>query len=364
MAGIGLDTIRDKADILMEKFMVEELADPRSFEWWGKTWSMASGHGRWSICHGQYAGYVTNASMEREWREDKEPCSPKASMGEYLGARCATIKAKGKEHRQRLIDQGTPNRFISIPKIGKEMWDFVQCVHPKTLVLSVVMPQESGDPSPDEYAEMAEMIYEQGDVGTPLHLKIRMWHLDCKRRGIPHPFKLSKLKCMFMPRQSLLKQVDPDNALSVSEVRDLIAPQLDTYTRLLVQADESYKSMSLDDLLDVNSSFLHIDARGKEWSAVAIACSCRTCYKYTVCGDSVLLGMCFDTKLKVPLNWEQAEPSLRKARGRRGVPSGRGIAGVQRRLTLMKAIAKSKKDGVKKADRLNIKGPLTPLSEV
>ncbi len=53
-----------------------------------------------------------------------------------------------------------------------------------------------------------------------------------------------------------------------------------------------------------------------------------------------------------------------KARGRRGVPSGRGIAGVTRRLTLMKAIAKSKKDGVKKADRLNIKGPLTPLSEV
>jgi hypothetical protein len=111
MAGIGLDTIRDKADILMEKFMVEELADPRSFEWWGKTWSMASGHGRWSICHGQYAGYVTNASMEREWREDKEPCSPKASMGEYLGARCATIKAKGKEHRQRLID--LENLFMS-----------------------------------------------------------------------------------------------------------------------------------------------------------------------------------------------------------------------------------------------------------
>jgi len=27
MAGIGLDTIRDKADVLMERFMVEELAD-------------------------------------------------------------------------------------------------------------------------------------------------------------------------------------------------------------------------------------------------------------------------------------------------------------------------------------------------
>ncbi len=76
--------------------------------------------------------------------------------------------------------------------------------------------------------------------------------------------------------------------------------------------------------------------------------------------------MCFDKTLKVPENWEQAEPSLRKARGRRGVPAGSGIAGVKRRLTLMKAIAKSKKDGVKKADRLKIRGalPLPRLSEV
>ena len=106
-------------------------------------------------------------------------------------------------------------------------------------------------------------------------------------------------------------------------MRDLIAPQLDTYTRLLLPADQSYMSLSLDNLLDVDGSFLHIDARGKEWSAVAMACSCRTCYKYTVCGDSVLLGMCFDTTLKVPVNWEQAEPSLRMAGGMRGVPAGR-----------------------------------------
>ncbi len=169
-----------------------------------------------------------------------------------------------------------------------------------------------------------------------------------------------------MQRQRLLKQVDPDNALSVLEVCDLIAPQLDTYTRLLLPEDQSYMSLSLDNLLDVDGSLLHMDARGKEWSEVALACSCRTCYKYTVCGDSILLGMCLDKKLKVPVNWEQAEPSLRKARGRRGVPAGRGIAGVKRRLTLMKAIAKSIKDGVKKADRLKIRGPLPlpRLSEV
>ena len=362
MGSIGIDMIRDKADVLMKKYMVEELQDPCSYDWWGKTWSMESGHGQWSVCHGQYAGFVTNASMEREWREDKEPCSPKASMGEYLGARCATIKAKGMEHRQRLIDQKTPNRFISYPKISKDMWDFVQGVHPKTLVLAVLMPQSGDDDSPALFARMTQQIYEQGEADTLLHVKIAKWHADNARRGVTYPLALSKVKCLFQPRQRLLKQVDPDNALSVSEVRDLIAQQLDTYTRLTLPADQTYTSLSLDTLLDVDGSFLHIDARGKEWSAVAVACSCRKCYKFTVCGDAVLLGMCFNAKLKVPGNWEQAEPSLRKARGRRGVPAGRGIAGVKRRLSLMKAIQKSTSDGIKKSAKIKIKGPLPPSS--
>ena len=227
---------------------------------------------------------------------------------------------------------------ISIPKIDKKMWDFVQGVHHKTLVLSVLMPQSRDDESPAEFSDMTMQIFQQGDAHTPLqvHLKIALWHKDNKSRGVVNPLQLSKIKCLFMPRQRLLKQVDPNNTLSVSEVRDLIAPQLDTYTRLMLKGDQSYMSLSLDDLLDVDESFLHIDARGKEWSAVSIACSCKKCYKYTVCGDSVLLGMCFNAKLKVLGNWDQAEPSLRKARGRRGVPTGRRIAGVKRRLTLMK----------------------------
>ncbi len=79
---------------------------------------------------------------------------------------------------------------------------------------------------------MTHQIYDQGDALTPLHVKITMWHKDNARRGNPHPLALSKVKSLFQPRQRLLKQVDPDNALSMSEVRDLIAPQLDTYTRL------------------------------------------------------------------------------------------------------------------------------------
>jgi hypothetical protein len=75
-------------------------------------------------------------------------------------------------------------------------------------------------------------------------------------------------------------------------------------------------------------------------------------------GNTVLIGMCFDPTLSVPDKWEQAEPSLRKARGRRAVGLGRGVAGEKRRLELVKTMEKSKKDGVKKSTRMRIQGPL------
>ena len=126
MSRIGLEVTRDKADDLMETYMLETLKDERAHAWWSKTWSMKSGHGRWSICHGQYGGYTTNASTERGHREDKEPCSPKATMGEYLGVRFKTIKEMGKEHRNKLKEAGRPNRFISIPRGPTCCWRHVR----------------------------------------------------------------------------------------------------------------------------------------------------------------------------------------------------------------------------------------------
>ncbi len=87
---IGVEVIYEKAHELVEPFMCEELDDTRAFDWCHKTWSMKSGYGRWAICHGGYGGYVTNASVERGHREDKEPCNEKSTLGEYIGNRFHT----------------------------------------------------------------------------------------------------------------------------------------------------------------------------------------------------------------------------------------------------------------------------------
>jgi hypothetical protein len=304
-----------------------------------------------------YAGYVTNASVERQWREDKEPCSPKASLGEYLGTRFHTIKAKGKEHRQLLIAQKTPNQFIRIPKIDKDIWDRVQDLHPKTLLLSVLKSVGSDDKLPQLFTRMQEDIYQKGIASTPLHLRIALWHNDNDRRGIKVKMELSNIKCLYVPSQKLLKELDPDNLIPAIELWQDVNERADAFEQLIDESNRNYESLSLDELLDVNDSFIMIEARPKTWSVVPAACSCAHCFKMCVCAHNVLLGMCFDQSLKVPTAWEQAEPSMRKARGRRGVGVGRGVAGEKRRMKLLKTIQKEKHDGVKKSTVLRIKGP-------
>ena len=59
---LGVEVICEKAHELIEAFMVQDLDDQRSFDWWDKTWSLKSGYGRGAICHGMFAGFVTNVA--------------------------------------------------------------------------------------------------------------------------------------------------------------------------------------------------------------------------------------------------------------------------------------------------------------
>ena len=78
---IGMDSIAEKAHEAVPRFLIEDCEDEDWSEYFHKTWSLPSGHGRWSVCHGQYGGYVTNASMETVWKDKSEMCPPSAPLG-------------------------------------------------------------------------------------------------------------------------------------------------------------------------------------------------------------------------------------------------------------------------------------------
>ncbi len=101
----------------------------------------------------------------------------------------------------------------------------MQDVYPKTLSLCIVVEHCSKKPAiPTLFCDMQEEIMECGTLSTPLHLKIAAWYDARKRSGDKLPFALDDLKKVLMPRQALLKKLDPSGSLTVPEVRVALEP--------------------------------------------------------------------------------------------------------------------------------------------
>ena len=97
-----------------------------------------------------------------------------------MGGLLKNIEAKGMEQRAALIKSGTPNRFISIPKIGSDIWEAVMSRHPKSLAVCK-LGGASEQVSALFNATTAE-IYDMGDDTSALHIKIGLWHADLKAK--------------------------------------------------------------------------------------------------------------------------------------------------------------------------------------
>ena len=138
---------------------------------------------------------------------------------------------------------------------------------------------------------MWRKIFYSGRVDTPLHLKIDMWRTEKQRIGAKPLLQLSSLKHLFIPKQQLLKQLDPSNDRDVEELRILMKEQLTAYVSLAKAEDDSFREMTLDQLLDINDSFLYLEAREKDWSVIDMACTCKRSYKWAACCHSALVGL-------------------------------------------------------------------------
>jgi hypothetical protein len=68
-----------------------------------------------------------------------------------------------------------------------------------------------------------------------LHLKIAAWHEDMRRLGQSQRLDFGELKLMLVPRQALLKRLDPTGELSVPTVRTQLQPPVRQYERLVIQ---------------------------------------------------------------------------------------------------------------------------------
>jgi hypothetical protein len=291
-------------------------------EWYETYWTGA--RGRYCICHSTHGGTNNNMGTEVDWRDFKKICPASSTLGTLIGCECHFIKELGKEHEAHLAALDTPNAFISDPIIPKSVWDEIQDMHPKTLACIFIITG-TGKKLNIRFQERVEEIFDMCDELTPLHLKIEAWHKANPERG---SLTLDRFKTIMIPRQHILKTLDPEHTRPVAELRKALSPMKDEYLDVVID-NEHDPAMELEQVLDVYETFHHL-TRDASWGKIPLPCSCVTCHAHCVCKHGTLFTSIFDPEVAVPKEYVAAQPRLRKKtqklRGTAGPKRARLIA--------------------------------------
>ncbi len=153
------------------------------------------------------------------------------------------------------------------------MWDGVQSVHSKTLSCSFVLtPASKRTNVAIDLRDMMEEIMECWQRTLALHLKIAAWHEDILRLGQCPRLALGDLKTILVPRQALLRRLDPTGELSVPTLRTELQPLVRQYKRLVIQ-DRVDADTDLRDVLKIYNYF-HQQNHAPDWGEIPLSCTC------------------------------------------------------------------------------------------
>ena len=350
---VGHEAIAVKCDEAMIKWISDVLEDPVAAEYYNKTWSLASGHGRFPVVYGGYGGSTTNGATEAVWKDKRLMSIKSAKLGTFIGGLVHTIECRGEEHSQKLHEQGDYNRFISFPPIKPEIWPKIMAVHPKTLACTVTtrLKEDEEEKISNLFDGLTNEIFENGHWNGALHHKISSWHEENSIAEIDKCFSERSVGNVLMPTQRFLNEIDADNSRDVEAVRQEIWRVAGDYRRLMDSKDTSYKSMHLPEILDVYAQFHSLEYRGAEWSTSNWGCTCVLSLRDCICSHATLMTMLFDPAMEVPDSVEESIPSARK------IALKRGIAGSKRKKYLAARAAQTK-NSCQKAKRFCPVGPM------
>ena len=329
---IGVMSFAVRAIGLLEDYLREKHGDPCA-DWFRDYWT--GKRGRYCIAHMRYAGCNNNMGVEVTWRDIKKLCSAGCTLAYFLSMLCKFIRtALGEEHKQALIDMGTPNAFISDPQPTKAMWDAVQDMHPKTLSCCFVLEPSARVDTLGILRDMLDEVTKCGARDTPLHLKILAMHEDTMSAGEQYTIRLADLRLVLMPRQWLLKKLDPDNKLSVDALRAALEDDMIEYKALIVEdwLDPHY---DVKDVMRIYRKF-NLITPAPQWGQIPLACTCKVCYANGLCQCTILLASLFNPEIRVPDHYVAATPSLRK------LCRIKGTAGNKRRKLIEEAACNEK----------------------
>jgi hypothetical protein len=242
---------------------------------------------------------------------------------------------------QRLSKVGSCNAFIpaeSANPFRLRKCGMVFSQHSKTLSCCfMVMTSSKRSNVPIEFRDMVEEIMECWPPTLALHLKIAAWHDDLRRPGQAPYFDLSELKTILVPRQALLKRLDPTGELSVLTVRTQLEPLVRQYENLVIQ-DRVDDGTHLRDALKIYNYFHQLN-HATEWGEIALSCTCLFCFGKCVCKHTLLFMSLFKPEVRVPDSWITATPSLwKKCKSLKGTAGCRRLRLIEQRKCYEKSI--------------------------
>ena len=285
-----------------------EVIDPPAAVWYRDNW--CGERGRYCLCHAGYGGSNNNMGVEVDWRDIKKLCPSSATLGTFIGHLIHFVRNLGIEHENFLKEQGTPGEFIRNPVPTKVLWDMIQDFHPKTLATSFIVEGTGGQGLVESFEKLNSDILHSGLENGALHLKIEAWHEAMTQAGESSPIKIGSFRTILMPRQSLLKRLDPDHSRPVADIRRDLHRFANQYHNVVL-LDKINPAYTITDVLDIYERF-HVLTRATNWSPVPMKCSCEGCNKNCLCGHSLLVGSVFDSSIKVPAEYISSIPSERK----------------------------------------------------
>ena len=306
VVNIAFEDFADYAQFLVVRYL-RSVSDEAA-NWFEEWWTGA--RGRYCLCHAMHGGTNNNMGIEVDWRDIKKLCPPSATLPTFLGSLAHFITEIGKEHEEHLSSCGHPNAFICEPILHKRMWDALQDMHPKTLACTFILTG-NGKKLESKFAERVLEISAIGETIAPLHIKIEAWHQDNLTNGIkvgyPH---MEDIKSVLMPRQHILKTIDPVYSRSVEEVRAELRASKEAYVDLVLN-NRHPADVRITACLDIYETFHHME-RKATWGAVPWPCSCTASHTDCGCKHGALLTAVFDPTIKVPKEFVASEPALRK----------------------------------------------------
>ena len=265
--------------------------------------------------------------MEVNWRDMKRISPESTTIGNFIASLMHFITELGKEHQAVLIKQGTPNGFTEDPVPSKHMWDRLQSMHRHTLGCCIAINPTKGEQA-GMFDNCIREIADSGDDTTPLHLKIRRWH-DTRQEEDPAYSAMDciLLKHVLIPRQHVLKDIDPEGSKTAERMRKEIEVRAKEYEKIVIRRVIPL-NMDIAGALRVYSDF-HSVTPAPTWGDVPFACSCPDSHKHCICEHAALIASVYDSDVVVPDALIADSPSKRKK-----TRLGKGVAGTRRRRLL------------------------------